>query len=490
MSGAGRGGSAKGRRRGTVVLAVGAVIFGIAGWQQVAQAAPDPAARPSVSQPDVSVSFASPVAASTTVSSPTTTSPTTTSPTTTSPTTTSPTTTGNASAPNGVEVPTGGPGPTGTGVPSDAQSNRASGTRPDSAAAAQPDSAPGTQPDLPLGAPSDLAPATLPEVIPGADTVTPGGSLPVHGAGLAPASRIRILLDDTVELAVVDVDEAGDFSVEIPIPADTDAGEHVISAVPAVSGSGLRAAGAALRSAAPAALASFPIRVMPALIPPGGAGANTDGTTSTVSPSTVAIGGTLSFTVGGNPAGETVYVKIDDGQYQGVGKISGADIVATAAIGSDGTASGSITIPSDLAAGEHTLRFLASAKPASGSGNLGYTHRSDVFTVTAGSSPDPAGSNDQDNNSNANNGNTGATTSGGSTTSTTTSTATSAAGGSGTTNPGTGTGGGTGSGSTTDGSLASTGVDPVVGMAIGLGFMLAGAGMIIGLRRESDGGHA
>ncbi len=74
------------------------MIFGIAGSQQVAQTAPDPAAATTAS-PELDVS-ASPVPVSTTVSSPTTGSP----------TTTGPTTTGNAGAPNDAEVPTGGPG--------------------------------------------------------------------------------------------------------------------------------------------------------------------------------------------------------------------------------------------------------------------------------------------------------------------------------------------------------------------------------------------
>ncbi|MBM9469365.1 LPXTG cell wall anchor domain-containing protein [Nakamurella leprariae] len=122
-------------------------------------------------------------------------------------------------------------------------------------------------------------------------------------------------------------------------------------------------------------------------LPPGGASNNTEGTTSSVSPGSVAVGGTLSFSVTGYPAGETAYVKIDDGQYTGDAVIQGADVVAAVPIGADGVASGSLTIPADLAPGEHWLRVLASTRPATGSGVLGFTHATDTFTVTAAAAP-------------------------------------------------------------------------------------------------------
>ena len=67
-------------------------------------------------------------------------------------------------------------------------------------------------------------------------------------------------------------------------------------------------------------LSALPARALP----PGGAGESTAGTSSTVT-GQVGVGGTISFTVSGFPAGETVYVKIDDGL------LSGDNIKATAA---------------------------------------------------------------------------------------------------------------------------------------------------------------
>lgn len=121
-------------------------------------------------------------------------------------------------------------------------------------------------------------------------------------------------------------------------------------------------------------------------LPPGGASSNTPGTTSSISPTTVSPGDTLTFTVGGFPAGETVYVKIDDGVSQGYDTSQqGTGVVAQATIDSNGNASGSITIPTTLANGQHWLRFLASKlidPTGEKADSEGYTHKSDYFTVT------------------------------------------------------------------------------------------------------------
>lgn len=141
-------------------------------------------------------------------------------------------------------------------------------------------------------------------------------------------------------------------------------------------------------------------------IPPGGAGPNTPGTSSGVSPRSLKAGGVIRFTVRGFPKGETLYVKIDDGKACSNAS-HGACVYHSQKIPSSGVVNGSLRLPSNLKPGSHTLRFLASAyiDPKNpGKGTKGYTRRSPSFTITSGSS-----------------GSKQTTTNGGSTTTTTTS---------------------------------------------------------------------
>ena len=116
-------------------------------------------------------------------------------------------------------------------------------------------------------------------------------------------------------------------------------------------------------------------------LPPGGAATvNTPGTSSSVSPDSVEQCGSVSYEVSGFPAGETVNVKIDDGNVSGGDKsVQGQGVVDEQAIGNDGRASGSVEISCDFPTGMHTLRFLATGGPR----NEGYTNRSPEFEVTA-----------------------------------------------------------------------------------------------------------
>lgn len=210
---------------------------------------------------------------------------------------------------------------------------------------------------------------------------TPGGSVRLHADDLDAGGAVTVSLGDDT-LVSLRANGDGSLDSQIALPSDLTAGEYAL----AVEGAGLE------RSVNTVQVSSGPQNTGPAsgaaatatssdvvlAIPPGGGSANTAGTTSTVSPSSVAQGGSLTWKVGGYPAGETVYAKIDDGEYRGTGITQGSDIVNSATIAADGSASGSFTIPSDLAAGAHTLRFLATSADSKG-----YTHRSQEFTVTA-----------------------------------------------------------------------------------------------------------
>ena len=139
--------------------------------------------------------------------------------------------------------------------------------------------------------------------------------------------------------------------------------------------SGAMASAAALALVLPSAAA----------LPPGGAEGSTEGTSSTVTGS-VEAGGTLSFTLSGFPAGETVSIKIDDGALDGSdNSVSGTGVVHQQKIGANGSVSGSVVLPSYVKPGTHWLRFLASQDipESQGGGTKGFTNRSPQFTVTS-----------------------------------------------------------------------------------------------------------
>lgn len=142
--------------------------------------------------------------------------------------------------------------------------------------------------------------------------------------------------------------------------------------------------------------AAFTLLATPAFaLPPGGASADTPGTSSSVSPTTLAPCETIYWEVNGFPAGQIVNVKIDDGagydqsvQYTGVLDQVKAD--------SNGHASGAVTLPCDIAPGGHWLRYLAT-EPINGSATetQGYSNRGDSnFTVVVGGAEANTGNQD------------------------------------------------------------------------------------------------
>lgn len=111
-------------------------------------------------------------------------------------------------------------------------------------------------------------------------------------------------------------------------------------------------------------------------------GPSTSGTASTVSPSTVAVGGTLMYTVSGFPRGATVQILIDDGAL--ATSPDHAAVVATISIDEDGTASGSFELPEYVGLGSHWLRFRVSAGQDVATSTVrtaDYTNKSPYFTV-------------------------------------------------------------------------------------------------------------
>lgn len=118
-------------------------------------------------------------------------------------------------------------------------------------------------------------------------------------------------------------------------------------------------------------------------LPPGGAKASTDNTSSTVSPS-VSEHGVISFSVSGFPANAVVSVKVDDGNLCPSNAVQGACVVHQQKTDGNGNVSGSFVLP-DVGPGTHTLRFLASREKRDKDGKyLGteaYSNRSPEFTV-------------------------------------------------------------------------------------------------------------
>ncbi len=111
---------------------------------------------------------------------------------------------------------------------------------------------------------------------------------------------------------------------------------------------------------------------------------STPGTASTVSPSTVAVGGTIMYTVSGFPGGVTVQVLIDDGTLAG-SRPSESEVVATVTTSQDGTASGSFELPDYVEQGNHWLRFRVSEAhrvTAQEGDAADRTNKSPYFTVS------------------------------------------------------------------------------------------------------------
>ena len=111
---------------------------------------------------------------------------------------------------------------------------------------------------------------------------------------------------------------------------------------------------------------------------------STTGTASTISPSTLAVGGTIMYTVSGFPAGVTVQVLIDDGALV-ASHPSEPEVVTSITIEQDGTASGSFELPEYVEQGNHWLRFRGSGTQGAASQEsiaTGYTNKSPYFTVS------------------------------------------------------------------------------------------------------------
>lgn len=115
-------------------------------------------------------------------------------------------------------------------------------------------------------------------------------------------------------------------------------------------------------------------------------GESTVGTASTVSPSTLAAGGTLTFTLSGFPRGATVQIVVDDGALVSArDAAAGRDVVAEIVVGPDGTASGAIEMPEYVGKGIHWLRFRVSRAPEDTTLTVPaaeYTNKSPYFTVS------------------------------------------------------------------------------------------------------------
>ena len=113
-------------------------------------------------------------------------------------------------------------------------------------------------------------------------------------------------------------------------------------------------------------------------------GPSTTGTASTVSPSTVAVGGTIMYTLSGFPSDVTVQVLVDDGALV-ASRPSESEVVTTITVKKDGTAAGSFELPEYVEQGNHWLRFrVVGAQGESGQEGdaADYTNKSPYFTVS------------------------------------------------------------------------------------------------------------
>ncbi|MEU0227318.1 hypothetical protein ABZ177_23585 [Streptomyces sp. NPDC006284] len=224
----------------------------------------------------------------------------------------------------------------------------------------------------------------------GAEVVA-GGKVSFALSGFVKGQGITVKLDDGEILArwpgAVKAD--GTFSGTVTVPRSASAGAHwlrVLAPAPATSlradititapadsgpggsgsggastgGSGSAGSGAAGGSGTTGSSGSA-----------GGSGSSTGTSAAITGGSRVAAGGRVSFRVTGFPAGEQLTVKLDDGE-----------ILGQWTVGSDGSYSGAVTVPSGTSKGGHWLRFLSPNPPTS--------LRADFTVTSAGASGDPS----------------------------------------------------------------------------------------------------
>ncbi|CAL9654396.1 hypothetical protein SUDANB145_06720 [Streptomyces sp. enrichment culture] len=222
-------------------------------------------------------------------------------------------------------------------------------------------------------------PAADPKVkLTGGSKVAAGGKVSFSLSGFVKGQNVTVKLDDSEILGQWNgaVKADGTFSGTVTVPGSTAAGAHwlrFLAPEPATSlkadltvtssssggsgGSGGSTGGSGSGSVGSGGATSGGT---------SGSVSSTSGTSATITGgSQVAAGGKVSFRVTGFPAGQQLTVKLDD-----------SEILGQWTVGSDGSYSGSVTVPSDATKGAHWLRFLAPNPPTS--------LRAD-FTVTSGS---------------------------------------------------------------------------------------------------------
>ncbi|WP_406010783.1 hypothetical protein OG440_35160 [Streptomyces sp. NBC_00637] len=243
------------------------------------------------------------------------------------------------------------------------------------------------------------SPSAVPAVkLTGGASVTAGNKVAFTLSGFVEGQTVTVKLDDTSILAQFGKAVAADgtFAGSVTIPASTSAGAHwlrflapdpatslkadlEVTAADGGSGTGGSSTGGSggtgSGSSGSGGSGSGGTGSTGGSTSTGGSGSvGGSGSSDSSSPSVsltagtrVAAGGEVSFRVSGFPAGRQLTVKLDDaeiiGQWQG-------------GIGSDGTFSGTVTVPADTPAGAHWLRFLA-PNPA--------TSLKASFTVTSSS---------------------------------------------------------------------------------------------------------
>ncbi|MFC8371749.1 hypothetical protein ACFUIT_27960 [Streptomyces sp. NPDC057239] len=215
----------------------------------------------------------------------------------------------------------------------------------------------------------------------GGSEVAAGGKVSFTLSGFVKGQGITVKLDDGEILArwpdAVKAD--GTFSGTVTVPASVPAGTHwlrFLAPAPATSlkaditvtsstgsGSGGGSAGGSGSGADTGGTGTA--GGSSGTTGGSGSGGAATGTSATITAgSRVAAGGRVSFRVTGFPAGQQLTVKLDD-----------STILGQWTTGSDGSYSGSVTVPAGTTKGAHWLRFLAPNPPTSLKAD---------FTVTSG----------------------------------------------------------------------------------------------------------
>ncbi|WP_405386697.1 hypothetical protein OG596_03015 [Streptomyces sp. NBC_01102] len=194
-----------------------------------------------------------------------------------------------------------------------------------------------------------VADSAAPTVTLGATSVKAGGDVTFRASGFPAGATLSVKLDDKTLLKQFPVGDDGSASGTVTVPDGTapGGGHWLRFLAPQTS---VRSENLTVTGGTPAPEPTQPPTTAPTPTPTPTPTAPAAEPKVRLTGSEVAAGGKVTFTLSGFAKGQSVTVKLDDGEI--IGRWPSA-------VGADGTLTASVTVPGSTSAGAHWLRFLA-----------------------------------------------------------------------------------------------------------------------------------